>query len=103
MGAVFLENIMINPSNHGLVLVDWEQTVPLGKEPVRLKGKTYPKRLMGWDVWLAAKAMLTLPCTDRMTTFLKGCICDEPWSLLEEWQALLERQFGKPHFVTLEV
>ncbi len=117
-GAIFPEHVMINPQNHGAVLVDWSYSVEKGKRVSAIVGKykhLYPPEVLkkkpatpATDLYMwarMAEAMLTDVEPAPIVTFLKGCRAENPvfrpddaWRVLEEYSELLRQLVGPPKF-----
>jgi hypothetical protein len=117
-GAVVDDHVLIEPAEHGLVLVDWCYVTGPG-EPVRALVPRYADRYPpevsarlaagpGTDIAMAARAMAAL-MGDRapapLLAFAHGCATgdlrdrpDDAWRLLGELDALLERLYGPRRF-----
>jgi len=126
-GAVLPEHVLIQPAEHGLVLIDWCYSVPapagrLGGAPAGRLGAV-PGRYRAWyppevlarqaagpdlDIWLATRCMTELIGTalpDPLASFAAGCTLasprrrpDDAWRLLAEFDDLLERLYGPRRF-----
>jgi hypothetical protein len=126
-GAALPCHVLIHPACHGLQLVGWGQSVPVGR-PVR----SLPTRYRPWyppevlsrrpatpatDLFLAAGCMVYLaggdPAKGQMPDsvpaplqrFLRGCLLEgaqmrpgDAWGLLDEFDELLEQLYGPPKF-----
>lgn len=129
-GAILPPHVMLHAENHGLQLVDWTTTVPIGQRlgfvPARFRD-WYPPEVLhkqaataATDIFLAAKSLLYIadgdPRSDRwpdsipreMRQFLNTCFYPSPrmrpqnaWQLHEEFDELLRRVFGEPKYHTL--
>lgn len=113
-GAPNLDSLWIHPELHGLILNNWEYSVPtntpLKAIPQEFKAdypeKVFKKQPVDYrlDLMLAAKTMLRL--TDNKTpkqiiAFFKGCaIASTPEApyLLHEFNELIERLWGERTF-----
>lgn len=113
-GAINLDTILIQPEQHGVVLVGWEYSIEKGDYlkaiPQKYKNlypdyvfkkETTPPSL---DILLAAKTMEQLfgPTTPvQLKTFFKGCQLSSlphPAQLLQEFDELLVRLYGPKKF-----
>ena len=118
-GAVLPEHVLIQPAEHGLVLIDWCYSVPapagrLAAVPGRCRARYPPEVLAGQpagpdlDIWLATRCMTELTGAarpDPLTSFAAGCTLagprrrpDDAWQLLGEFDDLLERLYGPRRF-----
>jgi len=126
-GAVLPEHVLIQPAEHGLVLIDWCYSVPapagrlepapagrLGAVPGRYRAWYPPEVLAGQpagpdlDIWLATRCMTELTGTalpGPLASFAAGCTLasprrrpDDAWQLLAEFDDLLERRYGPRRF-----
>lgn len=130
-GAVFPEHILINPENHGLMLIGWGQAVKLGEKVSRIAEKYrawYPPEVMakkpsrpGVDIYMATLTMLQLSGGDAakqtpggelpagMYTFFKGALLPsqlqehDALNVCDRFVELLEKLYGPPRFVELVV
>lgn len=115
-GAVFPDHVLIQPEQHGLVLVDWcYATVDPRTSGARIKAiatdykSWYPKEvfskdhpLPGLDIYLGAKCMVQIiggdPVSGRLPVsvpaplqaFFKGCMSPEPRRRPQDAWRLLE-------------
>jgi hypothetical protein len=118
-GAVLPEHVLIQPAEHGLVLIDWCYSVPapagrLAAVPGRYRAWYPPEVLAGrppgpdLDIWLATRCMTELTgaaLPDPLASFAAGCTLasprrrpDDAWQLLAEFDDLLERLYGPRRF-----
>jgi serine/threonine protein kinase len=114
-GAVFPENIMIHPEDHGLVLINWSYAQPHGS---RLKAVVPKYQDDGWygtsldkdldhriDAKLAARtmdAMLGAQDAKPFRAFFKGCyLASTPTAgvLYQEFEELLTSVYGERKYV----
>jgi hypothetical protein len=117
--AVVPEHVLIDPAEHGLVLVDWCYAITAPGElaaavPARYAG-WYPAEIRGrqapgpdLDIWLAARRMTDLMgdlVPAPLAAFARGCTLLSPrsrpcdaWRLLGELDAVLERLYGPRKF-----
>jgi len=126
-GAVTLDHLLIRPSDHNGLLIDWCYSVPVGavinavSPPYRAD---YPPEVFAkqpatpaTDLYLAAKVMVRLlggdPVTNRLPStvpkaigaFLQGSLIAAPhrrppdaWELYDEFAALLQQLYGASTF-----
>ncbi len=126
-GSVVPCHILINPVNHGLMLVGWGQSVDFGGVVA-----SAPKPYMGWyppevkgkkpvgpgtDLWLACKTLIYLsggdPASNRMSAtipagfsrFIQGCLLEgmsmrpnDLWSLKDDYRKMLTKVLGPKKF-----
>ena len=120
-GAVFPEHILIEPDQHGVMLIDWKYAVPIGSKISRIpKGSRdrYPPEVIrkeavgpATDIAMVARVMLRLnprPVTKGgkiLNTFFGGCTQGAPvlrpndaGALLEEFDELIGRLWGDRRF-----
>lgn len=113
-GAVSLDSLLIHPEQHGLMLTDWQYSVPvdgtLRAVPKALRDDYPDTALSGdpvnhsLDINLCAKVALRLLAADQpsaMRTFFKVCSNPKTLSasvLLREFDILLARLYGPPKF-----
>ena len=118
-GAVLPEHVLIQPAEHGLVLIDWCYSVPapasrLAAAVARYRHWYPPELLMGGDagpdldIWLGTRCMTELigaAMPRRLASFAAGCMLasprrrpDDAWQLLAEFDELLERLYGPRKF-----
>jgi hypothetical protein len=129
-GAVLPCHVLIDPASHGLQLVGWGQSIPVGQ---RLRA--VPARYHAWypaevhrqaptspatDLFLAARCLVYLaggdPVSNRMPDavpppmqrFLTTCLLesaamrpDNAWDVLEQFDELLQSLYGPPKFCEL--
>lgn len=114
-GAVFPEHVMIHPTMHGVVLIDWSYSQEKGEKltsavPSRLKdgwyGKNYEKpldhRLDVHQAALTLEALLGVKDARPFRAFFKGCrVASAPTAgeLFHEFDDLLTRVYGKRTYV----
>jgi serine/threonine protein kinase len=112
-GSVVPENVMIHPAKHGITLVDWTTSVETG-QPLKsvhpdyydwLPSAALKKKPVDYtlDLRFAAKTMRTLvrPGDKNLRAFLNGCMVSSvptAAELLEEFDELLQRMYGKRTF-----
>ncbi len=126
-GAVLPPHAMIHAENHGLQLVDWIHTAPIGGTldivPAAYR-EWYPREALNYepagpptDIYLAAKCMIYLaggdPVAERwpsavprpMRQFMETCLYrasrmrpKDAWKLHDEFDELLGRLFGPPKY-----
>ncbi|MER6832098.1 lipopolysaccharide kinase InaA family protein [Streptosporangium sp. NPDC000563] len=109
-GAVFGHHVLVHPLDHGLVLVDWSQSVPLGTPITALVARhrdDYPPWVLdrkpatpATDIHLATRCVAAL-MGDRVPTpvrhFVRGSLLSPPndaWRLLGELDELLDDLYG---------
>ncbi|MER7132004.1 lipopolysaccharide kinase InaA family protein [Streptosporangium saharense] len=109
-GAVFGHHVLVHPVDHGLVLVDWSQSVPLGgplKVLVARHRDDYPPEVLtgapateALDIRLATRCVSAL-MGDRVpgaiSRFVRGSLAAPPrdaWGLLAELDELLDDLYG---------
>ncbi|WP_329087009.1 lipopolysaccharide kinase InaA family protein [Streptosporangium sp. NBC_01469] len=109
-GAVFGHHVLVHPLDHGLVLVDWSQSVPLGTPITALVARhrdDYPAGVLAktpatpaTDIHLATRCVAAL-MGDRVPTpvrnFVRGSLLSPPndaWRLLGELDDLLDDLYG---------
>ncbi|MBM0274067.1 protein kinase family protein [Micromonospora tarensis] len=117
-GAVLPRHVLIEPDAHGVVLVDWCFSAPIGGTiPALVPGHQdwYPPEVVqqrpcgpGTDIWMATQCMTSL--LDRhapreLRTFAQGCRQrflshrpDDAWRLLRELDQVLDRIYGPRTF-----
>jgi hypothetical protein len=117
--AVLPEHVLIDPAEHGLVLVDWCYAITQpGGAAVALPAAYadwYPAEVRSGeapgpdlDIWLATRCMAHLMgrlAPPPLTTFARGCTLpgadrrpSDAWQLLRELDAVLERLYGPRMF-----
>jgi Phosphotransferase enzyme family len=118
-GAVLPDHVLIDPAEHGLVLIDWCYS---GKGPatrlpalVRRYARWYPPEVVAGevagpdlDIWLATRCMTELMggrVPAPMAAFARGCTLTSPrrrpadaWALLAELDEWLLRLYGPRTF-----
>jgi hypothetical protein len=126
-GAVLPCHALIHAAGHGLQLVGWGRSVPLGQ-----RIRTVPARYQDWypaevqhqwpaspatDLFLAARCLVYLAGGDPVTNwmpeavpppirrFLQTCLLesasmrpDDTWALMEDFDDLLHALYGPPKF-----
>ncbi|MBJ8345091.1 hypothetical protein [Antrihabitans sp. YC2-6] len=114
-GAIFAENVLIHPELHGVVLVGWSfATRPGGALAATVRSGTYPPEVRAGlavspetDVYMVNALMLAMlgdRAPDPIRAFAIGCMQDNPRlrptaaDLLEEYDDLLDRTYGKRRF-----
>jgi hypothetical protein len=117
-GAVLPEHVLIQPAEHGVVLVDWcysssdGEAVPAvvahrrGWYPAEVLSKAAPGP--GTDLAMAARCMTYLMgerIPPPLRAFADGCLSpllrqrpDDAWRLLRELDLVLERLYGRRKF-----
>ncbi|WP_433218426.1 serine/threonine protein kinase [Dactylosporangium sp. CS-047395] len=116
-GAVVPQHVLIEPSDHGVILVDWCYSVstPGERIPAIVPGFDYPSEVLSrgtpgayTDIAMAASVMAGL-MGDRapkaLRRFADGCRLasprqrpDDAWKLLGELDELLHRLYGPRKF-----
>jgi len=123
-GAVLPEHILIETTDHGVVLVDWCYSVVDGLDhvPATVPGYAdwYPPEVHkrqrpgpGTDIAMAARSMTALMgghAPAALVSFANGCSLpsprsrpDDAWQLLTELDDLLERLYGARKFRPLNL
>ncbi|MET7747276.1 serine/threonine protein kinase [Micromonospora sp. NPDC005367] len=117
-GAVLPRHVLIEPDAHGVVLVDWCFSAPVGSTiPAVVPGHQdwYPPEVLdkrpcgpGTDIAMAARCMTSLlnrHAPRELLTFAQGCrqrfLKDRPddaWRLLREFDQVLDRRYGPRTF-----
>lgn len=113
-GAPTLDSFLIFPEEHGIILSEWQYSVPTGNPLAALQAeyrKDYPEKVFNkeavdyrLDLLIAAKAAQRLLRKDaprQFNIFFKACMTTKNFSsaeLLREFDILLERLYGKPSF-----
>ncbi|MDG9678893.1 serine/threonine protein kinase [Micromonospora sp. DH14] len=117
-GAVLPRHVLIEPDAHGVVLVDWCFSTPVGSTvPALVPGHEdwYPPEVArkrqcgpGTDIWMATRCMTSLlnrHAPRELLTFAQGCrqrfLSDRPddaWGLLRELDQVLDRLYGPRTF-----
>jgi hypothetical protein len=111
-GAVVPDHVLIQPDQHGLVLVDWCYATPPGEPVPAVVGRYrdwYPPEVTtavgpGTDIAMAAHCMTYLMAgriPDPLRAFADGCRLprprqrpDDAWRLLAELDEVLGRLYG---------
>ncbi|MBY0527927.1 MAG: hypothetical protein K2R98_31305 [Gemmataceae bacterium] len=126
-GAVLPGHVMLHAAGHGLQLVGWGQSVAAGQRitsvPARYRD-WYPAEVRhgraagpATDLFLSARCLVYLAGGDAVTNwipetvplpmrrFLSTCLLesarmrpDDAWALLEDFDDLLQAQYGPPRF-----
>jgi hypothetical protein len=117
-GAVVPDNVLVEPSDHGLVLVNWCYAVAVsGTVPalVRRYRSWYPPEVVrrggatpGSDIYLATRCMVALmgeAAPPALGRFARGCLLpssaarpDDAWRLLAELDEVLGALYGPRRF-----
>lgn len=127
-GAVLPTHILIEPAQHGLILIDWGYAVNIGGDPIRAVSGDYEAwypaevfdkqpPLTGHDIYMGARCMIELvggdgaskriPSTmpDAMQRYFEWCLTEgarlRPQNALkmrDEFDSLLERLYGARRF-----
>jgi hypothetical protein len=118
-GAVLPEHVLIEPDEHGLVLVDWCHSAigPAERNPalVTARREWYPSEVIakaapgpGTDIAMATRCMTYLMgprIPDALRAFAAGCMAaalrqrpDDAWRLLTELDEALRRLYGARTF-----
>lgn len=126
-GAVTLDHLLIRPSDHNGMLVDWCYSVPIGESikavspahhrdlPPEVLAKTPASAAT--DLYMAAGVMIRLLGGDPtrgefpttvpkvMQALLQSCLITSPhrrpnnaWELFDDFEAILRRLYGAPKF-----
>lgn len=114
-GAVFPENVMIHPVDHGVVLINWAYSQPMGEqlkavvpsyEKAEWYGLSTKKKLdHRLDVKLAARTMTAVlgdQDAKAFRAFFKGClVASTPTAgqLFNEFEELLTEAYGERKYV----
>lgn len=94
-GHINSQHVLIEPDNHGLVLVDWAGTMTADKIKIDLACAASQMRLI---------TDLTDDSTSPIRAFLRSCDSDEdPWKILSEFDTLIERLWGPRRFHKFEM
>ncbi|MEV7013812.1 lipopolysaccharide kinase InaA family protein [Streptosporangium sp. NPDC051022] len=118
-GAVFGHHVLVHPLDHGLVLVDWSQSVPLGSPLSVLVARhrdDYPREVLAGepateavDIRLATRCVAAL-MGDRapgaIRRFVRGSLLSPPrdaWRLLGELDDLLDDLYGPRKYRPLQL
>ncbi|WP_433059243.1 serine/threonine protein kinase [Dactylosporangium sp. CS-033363] len=116
-GAVVPQHVLIEPADHGVILVDWcySASAPGERIPALVPGFDYPPEVLSrgtpgayTDIYMAASVMAGL-MGDRapkgLRRFADGCRLasprqrpDDAWKLLGELDELLHRLYGPRKF-----
>ncbi|MBG0826523.1 molecular chaperone DnaJ [Planomonospora sp. ID67723] len=129
-GAVFGHHVLVHPIEHGLILVDWSQSVPLGTPLTALVSRhrdDYPPGVFtgepaaeALDIRLATRCVAALMgvragagatagtgrVPSRMRAFVRGSMLSPPrdaWRLLEELDELLGDLYGPRKYRPLDL
>ncbi|MFI5491554.1 molecular chaperone DnaJ [Actinoplanes sp. NPDC051859] len=116
-GAILPEHVLIHPEEHGVVLVDWCYSVPVGGTVPAIVARhraAYPPEILArrpataaTDIHLATGLMLQLVADPpaALRRFAAGCRFASPrqrpqdaWSLLAEFDELLHDLYGPRRF-----
>jgi serine/threonine protein kinase len=116
--AVLPEHMLIRPSDHNGVLIDWCYSVPIG-EPIRAISPAYaddyPPEVTArqaatpaTDLYMAARLMLRLlggSAPKPIQALLRACLIPAParrhsdaWQVLEDFRSILGELYGPPTF-----
>ena len=126
-GAVTLDHLLIRPSDHNGLLVDWCYSVPQG-ESIKAVSPAHrrdlPREVLAkapasaaTDLYMAAGVMIRLlggeptrgefPATvpKELQALLQSCLIAAPhrrpnnaWELFDDFEAILQRLYGAPKF-----
>jgi hypothetical protein len=118
-GAVFGHHVLVHPIDHGLVLVDWSQSVPLGSPITALVARhrgDYPAGVLArkpataaTDIHLATRCVAALMGTHvpaPVRRFVQGSLVSPPgdaWRLLAELDDLLDDLYGSRQYRPLHL
>lgn len=117
-GAILPEHVLVHPAQHGLVLVDWCYSGPVGDRLPAVVSRYrdwYPPEVLArqqagpdTDIWLASWCMTELmgdQLPAPLAAFARGCRLASPsrrpqdaWLLLAELDDLLGRLYGPRTF-----
>ncbi|MEU8180375.1 serine/threonine protein kinase [Micromonospora sp. NPDC049044] len=117
-GAVVPRHVLVEPDAHGVVLVDWCFSAPVGSTiPALVPGHQdwYPPEVLqkrqcgpGTDIWMATRCMtwlLNRHAPRELHAFAQGCQQhslharpDDAWRLLRELDRVLDRLYGPRTF-----
>lgn len=122
-GAMLPEHILIEPEHHGVVLIDWKHSVPIGtpiKDIPRGTRDDYPPEVLekkpataATDIYMAIRAVRASVWgarfgpryPDVLDNFVRGCTQDSPalrpqdaHALGREFDELIERLWGPRRF-----
>jgi len=113
-GSVIPEHVLIQPEQHGLLLIDWYYAVPAGRPLSAVVGHArdvYPAEVFArlpaeasLDILMATRCMTELigsRIPGALERFARGCTLDDPrrrptdaWDLLTELDEVLHRMWG---------
>lgn len=112
--AIYPEHIMIEPTQHGVVLIDWCYAREIGQPAVAYISKYHdslPREILrkrgltsGTDVKMATQAMLSVvdqgSLPPVLKSFTQACMngVEDAWLCKEKFDVLIERQWGKRTF-----
>lgn len=126
-GAILPRHILIEPEQHGVILVDWKHAQKFGRQLKKIpKGSRafYPPEVLEHqelgpptDIWMAVSAMLRVfgPHPQRhvpkpILNFIRGCLQESPasrpqdaWALSQEFDELIGRLWGPRRFHEFEM
>lgn len=112
-GGIDWDNIVIQPEKHGLMLLDWCYSTPIG---TKVKSSPRPEWAppeykaqepadQRYDVYGAGNLLWGMASTPRFITYARGLIADDvrvrpkdAWVLLDELDDLLARAYGPRKF-----
>ncbi|MDP9864618.1 MULTISPECIES: lipopolysaccharide kinase InaA family protein [Streptosporangium] len=118
-GAVFGHHVLVHPIDHGLILVDWGQSVPLGRPLTALVARhrdDYPPEVLArrpatqaTDIHLATRCVAALmgdQAPAPIRAFVRGSLAGPPrdaWRLLRELDDLLDDLYGPRRYRPLHL
>ncbi len=131
-GAILPPHIMIDPEEHGGIIIDWSYATKKNSKITAISPKWkafYPPEIFrkenatpAVDVWMAVKTIIyilggnieTNKLPDHIPSylgfFLKGCLHDNPkmrpnniWQLHEEFKEHMRKNYGPKKFVHFEM
>jgi hypothetical protein len=122
-GAVLPPHLLVDPPNHGVMLIDWSASV-VGGAKLTVASPAYEswyppevwdKRHVGssLDLYMAAKCLLALApkgLDARLSAILNACLIENPsrrtqdaWGVYDRWRETAQSVYGKPVFVPFSV
>lgn len=117
-GAVVPEHVLIHPTMHGVVLIDWCYSTEIGTPLRAIVPKhraKYPEEVtdkkpvsQATDIYMATKTIMTLQSDQwprQFRAFANGCMMSaerhrphDAWGLKEEYDELLETLYGERRY-----